>query len=322
MINFRYHLVSLAAVFLALSIGIVLGAGPLKGTVDSGLTTTLTKEVSDLRADKAQLNSRLATQEAGRSADDALIAEMAPTVTRNALSGRSVSIIVLPSAGADLVAQSRTALVQAGAAVASVVEVDPSWVQAPSPDVAKQLDAIAATLGVAVTDDGTDTRAAALARALAPALAPSLTSAQRTAALEKLADLGLLSITSQQVLPANDVLLLAGPVSEGSDRAARVASATQWAAFVGGFSGITGGRVLAVSTPERVSTAEDEPGSVAAVLREQPTIAEGVSTVDNADSAAGTVSSVFALVRSIAGESGSYGLAQGADAPYAPLPTS
>ena len=32
MINFRYHIVSIVSVFLALAIGVALGGGPLKGT--------------------------------------------------------------------------------------------------------------------------------------------------------------------------------------------------------------------------------------------------------------------------------------------------
>ena len=38
MIDFRYHLVSLAAVLIALSIGIVLGAGPLNDNIGSTLS--------------------------------------------------------------------------------------------------------------------------------------------------------------------------------------------------------------------------------------------------------------------------------------------
>ena len=38
MIDFRYHLVSLVSVFLALAVGIVLGAGPLKEPIATGLT--------------------------------------------------------------------------------------------------------------------------------------------------------------------------------------------------------------------------------------------------------------------------------------------
>jgi hypothetical protein len=37
LIDFRYHLVSLVAVFLALAAGIVLGAGPLNDTLGHAL---------------------------------------------------------------------------------------------------------------------------------------------------------------------------------------------------------------------------------------------------------------------------------------------
>jgi hypothetical protein len=44
-IDFRYHLVSLVSVFLALAVGIVLGAGPLR----ENLGDQLTKQVDALR---------------------------------------------------------------------------------------------------------------------------------------------------------------------------------------------------------------------------------------------------------------------------------
>ena len=49
MIDFRYHLVSIVSIFLALAVGIVLGAGPLKEDIGN----TLTSEVTKLREDKA-----------------------------------------------------------------------------------------------------------------------------------------------------------------------------------------------------------------------------------------------------------------------------
>ena len=45
MIDFRYHLVSIIAVFFALAAGIVLGAG----TFDEAADQALTSQVSDLR---------------------------------------------------------------------------------------------------------------------------------------------------------------------------------------------------------------------------------------------------------------------------------
>ena len=55
MIDFRYHVVSIVSIFLALAVGIVLGAGPLQGR----LGDTLSKEVSGLRKDKTNLNNQL-----------------------------------------------------------------------------------------------------------------------------------------------------------------------------------------------------------------------------------------------------------------------
>ncbi len=61
LIDFRYHLVSIVSIFLALAVGIVLGAGPLKGE----LGDTLNKEVAGLRQDKADLNQQLQEANAG-----------------------------------------------------------------------------------------------------------------------------------------------------------------------------------------------------------------------------------------------------------------
>ena len=55
MIDFRYHIVSIVSIFLALAVGIVLGAGPLKGE----LGATLDREVAGLYQDKADLTSQL-----------------------------------------------------------------------------------------------------------------------------------------------------------------------------------------------------------------------------------------------------------------------
>ena len=55
MIDFRYHIVSLIAVFLALAVGVVLGAGPLGGTFGEQLTA----QVETLRQEKEALRIEL-----------------------------------------------------------------------------------------------------------------------------------------------------------------------------------------------------------------------------------------------------------------------
>ena len=48
MVDFRYHLVSLVSVFLALAVGIILGAGPLQNAIGD----TLSNRVEALRASR------------------------------------------------------------------------------------------------------------------------------------------------------------------------------------------------------------------------------------------------------------------------------
>ena len=60
--------------------------------------------------------------------------------------------------------------------------------------------------------------------------------------------------------------------------------------------------------------------SVIESVRNDATAKKGVSTVDNAGGAMGQASVVHGLAEQRAGEVGQYGLAAGADAPYAPLP--
>ena len=47
MVNFRYHIVSLIAVFVALCLGVVLGAGPLQSRISSGLASKATTASSN-----------------------------------------------------------------------------------------------------------------------------------------------------------------------------------------------------------------------------------------------------------------------------------
>ena len=42
MIDFRYHLVSIISIFMALAVGIVLGAGPLQGQIGDTLNSVRT----------------------------------------------------------------------------------------------------------------------------------------------------------------------------------------------------------------------------------------------------------------------------------------
>ena len=57
MINFRYHVVSIIGIFIALAVGVVLGAGPLQRTINTGMNPSSSAASSD-PALSAQVDGR------------------------------------------------------------------------------------------------------------------------------------------------------------------------------------------------------------------------------------------------------------------------
>ena len=60
MIDFRYHIVSIVAIFFALGAGVVLGAGPLKGTGSEIVASQAERDrqqLTDARAELVQLKA-------------------------------------------------------------------------------------------------------------------------------------------------------------------------------------------------------------------------------------------------------------------------
>ena len=113
---------------------------------------------------------------------------------------------------------------------------------------------------------------------------------------------------------ADLVVVVAGTITEGNP-AAQQAAADRWVDLVIALDARSAGLVTAGAT----TTATDAIDVVASI-RNDATATEGVSTVDNGGSTLGQASIVHALVEQRAGEVGQYGFAEGADAPFAPVP--
>ncbi|MCA1781143.1 MAG: copper transporter [Dermatophilaceae bacterium] len=139
MIDFRFHLVSIASVFLALAVGIVLGAGPLKGT----LGDTLANEVSQLRSDADSLRSDLATAQAGEAARDDVITALRPRSIDGLLTGSSVSLLALPGSPDTAVEIARESLTESGATIGAEVRLGASWTSDDPPEVTDRTAAAA-----------------------------------------------------------------------------------------------------------------------------------------------------------------------------------
>ena len=117
--NFRYHLVSLGAVFLALAAGVVLGAGPLSKAVAQ---TVSVADGSDTAAKQqaAVLKARIAY-------DDAYVASTAASAVTGTLTGTSVVLVVMPGTTPAEVSGVTARIKVAGATLTGQVTLNPSW---------------------------------------------------------------------------------------------------------------------------------------------------------------------------------------------------
>ncbi len=119
MIDFRYHLVSIVAVFLALAIGIVIGStSVLKGAVLSGLQKTSAAEksrIDSLYAQNGQLKQQLNAAQSFASASEHVLLD-------GLLAGQRVVLVEAPGAPGSVVSGVQNALTTAGATVTGQVQ--------------------------------------------------------------------------------------------------------------------------------------------------------------------------------------------------------
>lgn len=113
MIDFRYHIVSLVSVFLALAVGIVLGAGPLRDYI----AESLSGQVEQLREETEDLREQLDGSAASLEDAAAFISAAGPALTEGVLPAYPVSILALPGIEEDLLNDVRDRLEEAGARV-------------------------------------------------------------------------------------------------------------------------------------------------------------------------------------------------------------
>lgn len=128
MISLRQHALSLAAVFLALAVGVVLGSGFLSDTLLSSLRDEkkdLNTQISGLNDQKNVLNEKL-------SAANNFDTQLAGRIVHDALAGKSVVVFRTPDAKDDDVAAVSKFIGQAGGTVTGTVSLTQEFVEANS----------------------------------------------------------------------------------------------------------------------------------------------------------------------------------------------
>ena len=307
MIDFRYYLVSIVSIFLALAVGIVLGAGPLQQDIGARLT----EQIKTLRADKTQLRTDLDTARRNAAARDTFSSAVAPAVLKGRLTGKTVALVVAPGVDADLVKNATASLIAAGAKVGSTVTLNDVWADpskitlrntvaspfATAPAAAGSPDQLAVTVLTHAILAGTDHSTERI-------------TASASAALNGLAAGDLISVTPDHVVPSSSVVFLSGPVkgSTQQDTDARLAAYVQ---LVRSLDAAGSGVVVAAKSN---STDPTKSADLVAAARKNSDAVKVISTVDDADLPMGLNTLVMALEQQYTGGAGQYGLAGDAKA--------
>lgn len=126
MVDFRYHLVSIVAVFVALAVGIVLGAGPLKNASDQQLRD----QVQAVRVDNDGLREQLSASRASVGAANQFSAQIAAGLVARRLPRTPVVVVVLPGGDNAVTDAVSDLLVAAGATVTGTVSIRSTWIGA------------------------------------------------------------------------------------------------------------------------------------------------------------------------------------------------
>ena len=320
MIDFRYHVVSIVAVFLALALGIVIGTYTINGEV----LKNIRHQVSSLRGENDGLRGRIQELERDKRQADALVKGVSPLVLENRLARQRVVLILAPGGSQGVANGVKDAVVAAGGTVSATVKLDKNWSDPKQAAVVGDLATRLVEPGVALPDGTAYERAG---RVLASALLrhpPSVTSTDAgqlsSADAEALAGFKtahLMSVSPSRPEPATLAVLVVGNApSEPNDLTK--AAATTITDLATELDAAGGGAV--VIGPNTAA----QNGGVIAVARSDGDTRKSVSTVDDADTESGRIRVVLALAAELGNTSGQYGIGPGANAPLpspAPLPT-
>ncbi|MFI5911092.1 copper transporter [Dactylosporangium sp. NPDC051541] len=302
MINFRYHVVSLAAVFLALAIGLVVGTAAANGP----LTENLNEQVNTLTDDKSQLRDDLEQSRAELKKNADFATEVAPMLLANKLLNKNILLVKLDGSDSGDVNTATdgvaTMLATAGAKVVGTVTVKEKFT-APA-NSAMLLDLAESSAPPSVSGalpnqaNGVDTSAALLAAVLFGKAGTPQVEGTRTV-LSAYESQGFIGLDGDLKTPAEAAIIVAGAPASGKDAKDRNAA------------------VLTVATRFDLATRVvvaglSANGLVGAVIGDA-TVNKSISTVDNAVTAYGQVAAVMALTERLAGKNGHYGSGDGAN---------
>ncbi|OSC32037.1 channel-forming protein [Mycobacterium vulneris] len=307
MISLRQHALSLAAVFLALAVGVVLGSGFLSDTLLSSLRDEkrdLYTQISGLNDQKNVLNEKL-------SAANNFDTQLAGRMVHDALGGKTVVVFRTPDATDDDVAAVSKFIGQAGGTVTGTVALTQEFVEANS---AEKLQTVVNSsvlpagqqLSTKLVDEGSqagDLMGIALLANANPAV-PAVDDIQRNTVLAALRDTGFISYQATDHMGAANAALVVTGGSLPQDAGNKGVSVARFSAALAPHGS---GTLLAGRDGSATG------GAAVAVTRADAGMNSAITTVDDVDAAPGRITAVLGLHDLLnGGHAGQYGTGHGA----------
>ena len=309
MIDFRYHLVSLISVSLALAVGVVLGAGPLQNS----LGTALNDQVTALRENRNATQAKLEQTETAVNERDSYITQAATSLLPGTLASKNVAMVLLPDAKAEDADAIAAQLKNAGATVTGRVSLTSTWVDLSRENYRSTFSGqVQGHLGSTNSKDANGILGEALAKALTANDDSSRVLMDMLSVTVDKSGTPFISVDSTPTAAA-EMIVVVGPRPQASSGKGATVEASPgedpkaWAKALEG----TAGRA-----PTVVVGSADGDGGVVGIIRSEKA---KVTTIDSVGQIAASVSTPLALASTRAGTIGHYGFDKGAEAVMPPV---
>lgn len=303
MIDFRYHIVSIVAVFLALGIGLLMGSG----VVGEPLLDNIRDRARDVQDFNDRLKDDVVGLEQELSISRSFVEAVEPMLVEGRLAGEQVVIVDVAAGDVPLDSMMEMLEDRAGATVASIVTISEDFALAAEEDVAD----MARIIGSTATAEELRVEAAVQLGEVIAALSEGGRSIQgRDDLIQAMEDEGFLDVAEEEearpVPPGASVVITASGVTDPTFRIDQVVTALGRAAAEGGVS-----RVAVVET-------SDSAWGIAGSVRGDGDLSNIIATVDNVDKLSGRIALAMALDLLEDEEPGHYG--EKGDVPVIPEP--
>jgi hypothetical protein len=304
-IDFRYHLISIIAVFLALGLGILMGSVVL----DDRFVEHLNDQVKAFDTRNDQLQEQIDALESQVEASQDYALQSAPWLLQDRLQGRSVVLIQLEGIDGETVSELRSSIETAGGAVPTTITLTERFALEGQPErdqLALAIDSTASTPRDIRIEAATllGERLSAAAAESATTNRPQSVAQQRLAGLlNQLQDAEFVAVDGTpelSVVPSGSMFLFVG----GSPEAPGYDPSVMSVGLVGAMSE-RGAAVLAAEP------LDSEWGLVRAI-RDDGEASTRVSTVDQANAIEGRIAVVLGLREQFEGRIDHYGVSDGA----------